>query len=238
VLLAYLDESQTETAFYVTALVVRDAQAIQLTTALDGVIEYAQDTYGRVATRAELHGYPLAQGTDDWARLKSDIPARMDIFNRAIQAIASHDVMVCIRGVEIAGFQRRYGTDAADIHGAALAFVLERVQWAARDAPDVALVIADEVRGREARYRRALRDYQQTGTFGWRAQKLDRIADTLYFAPSSESRLLQAADLVSYAHVRSLRKYNDARVQAFHDGLWDKLHGAGRVREASLWVPP
>jgi hypothetical protein len=41
-------------------------------------------------------------------------------------------------------------------------------------------------------YRADIADYQTYGTWGWRAQKLDRIVDTLHFAPSKFSRLLQS----------------------------------------------
>lgn len=234
-LLAYLDESHSPDDYYITALIVVDVVAIPLTKALDEVVEYAQDTYGGIASRAELHAYPLVSGTGDWTRLP-DIPARVDVYQRAIAAIAAHDVEVWTRGVGLAGLRKKYGTEI-DPHGVALTFVLERVQWSARDRNDVALVIADEVRGRETAYRGALRQYQETGTWGWRAVTLDRIADTMHFAPSSESRLLQAADLVSYSHRQTLRVHKDARAQAFYTGLWNNLLQTSRVKEASSWAP-
>jgi hypothetical protein len=236
VLLAFLDESKSAKAYYLTALIVPDTEAIALAQDLDRVVEYAQDTYGGVAARAELHAHPLVDGSGDWKRLKHKVNARIDIYDRAIAAVAARPVEVRIRGVEMAGLKRNYGA-SADPHGTALTFVLERVQWSAADHDDVALVIADEVRGREAGYRSALRRYQESGTWGWRSTTLDRIVDTLHFAPSSDSRLLQAADLVAYAHLQSLRTHPDARAQAANAELWGKLVRAGRIHEASCWFP-
>lgn len=61
--------------------------------------------------------------------------------------------------------------------------------------------MADEIPG-AAGHQRDLSFYQRKGTTGYRSRKLTRIVDTLYFAPSTASRLLQAADLVAYPHHR------------------------------------
>ncbi len=51
---------------------------------------------------------------------------------------------------------------------------LGRVQKDARNHDDVALVIADEV-ARQERFRLNVREYQTLGTWGWKAETLDRI---------------------------------------------------------------
>lgn len=235
-ILAYLDESNSDTAYYITALIVPDTVAIPLASGLDAVVEYAQLTYGGIASSVELHAQPLSSGTGDWDRLKNNAAARADITPGQSMRSLRRDVDIRIRGVELRGLRRRYGNQI-DPHGVALTFVLERVQWSARDHDDIALVIADEVRGREAAYRRALRRYQEAGTWGWRAERLDRVADTIQFAPSSESRLLQAADLVAFVHQRTMRRRQHPRAAAFYQGLWEVLASHGRVKEASAWSP-
>ena len=80
-----------------------------------------------------------------------------------------------------------------------------------------------------------VREFKKNGTWS----KIDRrplknILDTVYFAPSCESRLLQAADLVSYAHFR-------ARMTP----VTSKSHGAGKqawgivenLCDCNFWVP-
>jgi hypothetical protein len=61
---------------------------------------------------------------------------------------------------------------------------------------EYALVIADEVDG-QAKHRADLSSYRDVGTTGYRHRKLTRIVDTLHFAPSRASRLVQAADVIT-----------------------------------------
>jgi len=232
--LAYLDESKTADAYFITALVVRDRDAIGLAAAMDGVIEYAQDNFGGVREGAELHGIDLVGGQRDWKRYRpsAKIPARIAVYEEAVRVITTFDVRCYIRGANIAGHTARYTADT-DIHGTVLPWVLERVQADAKTRRDVALVIADEV-ARQDRYRADVGDYRKMGTWGWRAQTLDRIADTLHFAPSHASRLLQAADLVSYAHTQSCRHRRDPRATAVWQRIWKALCPS-IVKEASCW---
>lgn len=230
--LAYLDESKAPTAYYITALVVADKDTIALAAALDDVIDWAQDTYGGVRDHAELHAVDLVGGEGDWLkyRPKQRIAARVAVYERAVSAIASFDVRAYIRGADDASFARRYSTD--DVHGTVLPWVLERVQKDVKARDDLALVIVDELQHRD-RYRRHVRDYQRYGTYGWKPEVLNRIADTLHFAPSHSSRLLQAADLVSYAHTQTCRSHKDARAEAAWSRIWSTLSPV--VKEATCW---
>lgn len=235
--LAYLDESANDDYYYVTALIVEDHDVVGLSSALQKVADHAWGTYAGVPYNPELHAHAIANGKEDWASIAKDYEAQKDVLNRAMDVIADHEVAVYIRGVHRAKYQARYGTDIDDMHGTALTWTLERVQRHAARSNTVSLVIADERRGPEARYREALRTYQTYGTYGWKPEKLDRIIDTIHFAPSKESRLLQAADVVSWAHVRSLGKYKNEALREFQSELWGRLTRAGRVNEASAWEP-
>src|ERR1700678_321438 len=48
---------------------------------------------------------------------------------------------------------------------------------------------------RRPAHRRGLWRYQRSATWGYRSRQITRVADTLHFAPSSSSRLVQAGDL-------------------------------------------
>lgn len=230
--LAYLDESKAPTAYYVTALVVSDKDTVALSRGLDEVVEWAQDNHGGVRDNAELHAVDLAGGQRDWAKYRppEKIPARVAVYERAVDVIASFDVRAYIRGADDKVFAKRYSH--TDVHGVVLSWVLERVQNDAVGHDDLALVIADELQHRD-RYRRHVRDYQRYGTAGWKPEVLDRIADTLHFAPSHSSRLLQAADLVSYAHLQTCRTQRDSRAKEAWRRIWAKLDGV--VQEATCW---
>ena len=60
------------------------------------------------------------------------------------------------------------------------------------------------------------------------------VLDTVYFAPSSESRLLQAADLVSYAHFRARTTPSTSGSYAAGQQAWGVV---APICDASLWEP-
>jgi hypothetical protein len=62
-------------------------------------------------------------------------------------------------------------------------------------------MIADEVDHRDE-HRRNLWYAQRWSTWGYKAQTIDRIVDTLHFAPSHSTRLLQAADVATFLYRR------------------------------------
>ncbi|MEU0961921.1 hypothetical protein ABZ328_20650 [Micromonospora aurantiaca] len=90
-LLTYVDESYTDRWYWIGALLVPEAVAIPLSTALDEVMTDAATAYG-TDRAAELHGYDLFQGRMAWARVPPR--ARIAVYNAALKAIGTYDVTV------------------------------------------------------------------------------------------------------------------------------------------------
>ena len=137
--------------------------------------------------------------------------------------------------VNLDAHQRRY-TTLTPPHDVVLKHTLERVdEHAARRGLPI-LVMADEVPG-EAHHQKDLGFYQRHGTTGDRSRKLSHIVDTIYFAPSSASRLLQAADLVAFLHHRvQVHGWgSDRRAAKANRMLWGHLES--KVDHSGLWVP-
>ncbi|MBO3745989.1 DUF3800 domain-containing protein [Streptosporangiaceae bacterium NEAU-GS5] len=61
------------------------------------------------------------------------------------------------------------------------------------------------------------------------------MVDTIHFAPSSASRLLQAADLVAFLHQRCQRKERDPHAQQANEDLWVRI--SGKVYHEMCWFP-
>jgi hypothetical protein len=198
VLLAYVDESFSEDWYYMAALLCEGAGVQAITADLDAVVGKAVAAYG-VPDNAELHGYELFQGKGWWTGTPPR--ARINVYGQAFKAVASHGQAVIRRGVKTARLKDRYGDDAAQPHSVVLRHLLERINEYARARGEQVLVIADEV-GEQSRHRSDLDLYRQRGTGGYRAQKLDRIIDTLHFAPSNASRMIQAIDLITFLYRR------------------------------------
>lgn len=201
VLLAYLDESFTKTRYYMAALIVDGDQAGALSDALDDVIWKAITDHSNLHPRAELHGHDIFAGKKDWARLAPKIRARIGVYDDALQAIAQHAAAVIFRGVDVERLNRRY-SNPDHPHSIVLTHLIERIDEFAEERAEHALMIADEV-SNQADHRRSLYSYQKGATWGWRSRQITRVIDTLHFAPSSSSRLVQAADLLAFLYRRT-----------------------------------
>lgn len=234
-LLTYVDESYTKQRYFIAALLVPDTEAPSLMSALDRIVEETSYTYGQISPQAELHGYDLVSGKNDWLRLAEQVRVRIGVYNKAFQAIADHDVRVIIRSVDIPGLDRRYPSGHNHPHSIVLTHLLERIDDCAQQQDQLALVIADEV-SEQDNYRRDLWSYQRTGTWGYRSSKLTRIVDTIHFAPSRASRLVQAADLIAYMARRiGTHVETDGRAKRANAALWARLQP--KIYHNWCWYP-
>lgn len=234
-LLSYIDESYDKRTFLIGAVVVEGRLAQPIVKALDElVIDWVHVCRD---PDAELHGQHILNGKGEWARLE-DIDERLRLYSQALDALVAHDVKIVVEGVDRPGLERRYPTWPSHTDGYAhevvATFIFERVNELAGLANDVALVIADEV-SNSAPFRRDLAYYRKWGTWGYRSQKIRNVVDTVHFSPSSASRLLQAADLVT--HVAYRRQLSGAHPLAREaiNRLWEQV--ASRVYRYRIWEP-
>ncbi|MGW6449489.1 DUF3800 domain-containing protein [Lentzea sp. NPDC055074] len=238
-LLTYVDESFCKHCYYITALMVPEREAIALSDALDAVVRTTHDKFPDVAATAELHGYDIFQGRADWAAVARMVRVRIGVYQKALEAIAQHDVRIIIRGVDPVTLKERYSDPGFYPHSVALAQLLERVDIHAEGSEELTLVIADEPgqADQQPEYRDDLQKYRGDGGWGFCARKLVRIVDTLHFAPSRASRLLQAADLVAFLHHRiaTTKPEHDQRSVKANDDLWRLI--SPQVIEATIWTP-
>lgn len=234
-LLAYIDESYSKSKYYIAALIVQDRDVTDLSARLDDVVADAAENYRGIAKTAELHGHDLFQAKHDWAALDKMVRARIGIYAKAFTAIASFEVAVIIRGVDRDRQKVRY-SNVADPHSVVLEHLLERVDQYAKDRNERVLVISDEIKEQEA-HRGELRFYREFSTSGYRARQISQVIDTIYFAPSHATRLLQAVDMVAFLHHRMETHTNGADMRAVraNHALW--AHIAPRVHHAHCWIP-
>lgn len=217
-LLAYVDESYDRDRYWIAALMCTDECVVKLTEALDDVVTWASSSYG-IDPDAELHGHALFHGQEDWAPTAGMPRARIGVYHKALAAIATSAPEICIRGVDIPALNRRYGSPDHP-HSVVLQHVLENVDKRAESRNERVLVIADDIDAPND-HRRNLRHFQRQSTPGYQSRKLTRIVDTMHFAPSRASRLLQAVDLVAFLHYRiSSNRDADPRATKANAALW------------------
>ncbi len=234
-LLTYVDESHSAEVYFLGAVLCPATEAISLTEALDEVVAKAVDAYGQIPPETELHGYDIFHAKGDWKHLSGMARARIGVYADALQAIADHDVKIVLTGVDLVGLRQRYGSNHDHPHSITLTHLLERVDEFAKRHDELALIIADECEGQD-NYRRELRHYRTTGTWGYKARKITTVVDTMHFASSSASRLLQAVDLVAFLHHRvHIAADNDPRAKKANRRLWSRVES--RVVHQRVWYP-
>jgi len=103
-----------------------------------------------------------------------------------------------------------------------LRVLLDSLQRYAERLDERVLIIADEIHTAE-RHRTRLKAYRDSRPDGERVQ-LDRVFDTLYFGPSRHSRLLQAADLLTYMYLRrSTTTEHSPRAGLANQRIWKPI---------------
>lgn len=239
-LLTYVDESYDNDCYWMVALTVAEKHLRPLHRALDSVVQKAADSYP-VHPDAELHGHALVQARDDWSRMgnkgRNMVRARIGVYADAMKAIGAHDVQVIVRGLDLRAYWAHQACDESrpSPHQVVLRQLLEQICGSVEAREELALVIADEIDGADD-HRRHFRGYQAVGTGGSISSTLPCIVDTIHFAPSEASRLLQAADLVAYLHRRlASGQDGDSRARRANETLWSFV--APRVVHQHRWVP-
>ena len=231
VLLTYVDESYTEAWFTMAALLVDGPAAAALTDELSRVAGAAAKAYG-LSPDVELHGHEIFHAGGAWSGVP--VRARVGVFDDVIEAIAAQDVLVIARAMDVIGQRARY-SELDPPHSVVLQHLLERVDECATSRGEYALVIADEVEG-QAKHRADLSSYRDVGTVGYRHRKLTRIVDTLHFAPSHASRLVQAADVITFLYRRVFtHQESDERSRKAKIAMWSRLRP--RVEHELCWFP-
>lgn len=236
-LLAFVDESDRGDFRCFAAVVADEVATKKLTHRLNELVRQASVDYG-VSPTSEIHGHPLFHGKEDWKDVGAR--ARAGLHEKVVDAILETDVTILLRSVSAERLLRRQERFNYPVRFPAeqvcFQHILQRVNRLAERHGTYALVIADE-RGDRERHRERFATYQTEGTPGvYMHTTLSSLLDTVHFAPSHRSRMLQAADILAFTY----RRYrtvveSDSRAQQVMDRMWSKLGTSGRLFEPGQW---
>lgn len=239
--LAYIDESTTRAGdYYFAAVIATGAQSSDLTERLNRLMSQVWRDQ-RVPWRTELHAKDLFGGEGVWANVA---PAyRAWVAERVIQETVESGVRFCARGVDGPRLLARQARENYPVNFSveqeAFKHLLQRVDGYASAQGTHALVIADDRNDREAR-RQDLALHRVTGTPGdyWHTN-FGAILDTLHFAPSHHSRMLQAADHVAFFYRRrqEINPERDPRAETVVARIAALLNAPTVAYQCGLWVP-
>jgi hypothetical protein len=232
-LLAYLDESYDKVEYWLTTLLVPADAALKLQQDLDSIVYEAYPGGYGVHWSAELHGHQILHGLGEWECMAPKVRARIGIYRKAFEAIAACEgIEIVMRGIRIPRQKERYA-DPWHPHRVAIDFMAQSLNLMSKGRDTHFLAIADEIDQADT-LRASYWDFQYYGTLSPWPGKINRSLDTLHFAPSKYSRLLQGADLVSYLHFRMRRsKVIDPRALKVNNDLWNII--ATKLKVHHIW---
>ncbi|WP_290599303.1 DUF3800 domain-containing protein [Lawsonella sp.] len=230
---AFIDESECGTHhFFLTALIVNDANLDSLNSALDGLMLIASmtETGKHLDPTTELHGYDMMQQKRDW----KGQPLRFcaSIYKQALGITRAFADAVYTEGIDRKHLERRYGSRAYDPRSIAISYLLERVnEYCIRKNDTVVAILDDHYTAPEGR--KSFIRYKDQGTFGYRSSCLPQIM-SIDFRDSRSIRALQAADLCCYTinryYTRRDVSARVAKTQEIFMKQIDPLIRKGRIR--------
>jgi len=217
-LIAAIDETSHEPTrtYHVLALLMDGDGAIDLGKDLDNISRQAVRDYGLTA-EVEFHGHEIFHGKGH------------------LDADARNCVGFYARGVYRDRFATRYAERGYDEHTAVMAFLTEEIDAHCDPQGQRIICIADEC-GKQAAVRADLRRFRDQGTWGYRARTITNIVDTIHFAPSSESRLIQAVDMLAFIYGRQMTTTGNPRSLAATAALWRQV-GSMNLNPRRVWRP-
>ncbi|MEI3843138.1 MULTISPECIES: DUF3800 domain-containing protein [unclassified Microbacterium] len=196
--LVYLDESARDDRFYFFGALIVDSQAIRhIEQGLDSIGDLLARHVPGFSSSSEFHAHDMFHGKGDWDCVPT--PWRVKACALIAKVLARSSGRFVFRGVDLAAQRLRYRVPFPP-HLLTLAHTLQDIDKHLRRLDpheQLGLVLADEHHSAPGA-RRSFRDFRLERVPGYTTRPVTRIADTIYFGPSHESRLLQAADLATY----------------------------------------
>lgn len=204
----YIDESAQQGELYLFGgLVVDEEQCCSIARRLDGLAKKAftdfassWDEKGRPITNphdVEFHAVMLMQGKEYWREVPQDY--RLSLYENLLKIIKDEGGSFFINGINILRLKRMYRIPYPE-RDLAMAHLLGSVQ---KTMSEHLLGLADDhyTKNTSRLKIEAIRHYAQKG-YCRKDQPLTNYIDTVFFGDSLNSRLLQAADMVTYLYCR------------------------------------
>lgn len=234
-LLCFVDESCHADFYGFAAVVADEHQTVWLTQRLNEIGVELSEEHG-LHPKTEIHAYPIFQGREAWAGLPPRV--RVRVFEQVVDAVHAAGVTVLLRAVDSVRLQARQAQSRyPEWHPpeqVAFQHLLQHINIVTERQQTHALVIADERSDRD-QHRASFALYQVYGTPGtYLHTTLDRLLDTVHFAPSHHSRMLQVADVLAFLWRRAqtvsetdprqaktmLRLMAKIEARSFRAGVW------------------
>lgn len=197
----FIDESECKKSqrYYVGGLLCSDEQIRKITEALTSLASRFEDYLCLPASGIELHGYEICHAADQWEPLADEIQKRIDLYFSAVSAINLAGASFFIKPV------RQKMLAIRGDHEMALLYLLEEVDRRCEAkglSKNSVQVVCDKI-NIQAKIQNSYLLARINSTRGWKPRKLEWLGERLCFEDSRDHRLIQAVDLLLFAHCRT-----------------------------------
>ncbi|CAM2856020.1 DUF3800 domain-containing protein [Actinomyces slackii] len=198
---AYLDESQQRSHYFVGAALAPEDVWQEIASRLAALRSSIASTYG-IPADIEFHGNPLMNGKDGWEPLRG---RHREVANTYLRALTTLDGLesphLLFYGVDVQRLNARYKYPMSP-HEVCMDHLLERIDDFARSQGlGQVMVVADQSSQEKQLQDRFARN-QRLGTVGYRRSRLEQIK-ALEFRSSADTDGLQIVDLALYLRQRA-----------------------------------
>lgn len=196
----FIDESECRKSqrYYVGGLLCSQEQIHQIAEALTGLARDFEEHLSLPAESIELHGYEICHAAKQWKPLETEIQRRIELYFSAVSAINHAGASFFIKPV------RQNILAIRGEHEMALLYLLEEVdrRCQERGLPIGSVqVICDKI-NIQTQIQNSYLLARINSTGGWKPRRLEWLRDRLSFEDSRDHRLIQAVDLLLFAHCR------------------------------------
>lgn len=197
----FIDESECRKSqrYYVGGLLCSEEQIHQIAEALTDLLRDFEEHLSLPADGIELHGYEICHAARQWEPLATEIQKRIDLYFSAASAINLAGASFFIKPV------RQNILAIRGDHEMALLYLLEEVdrRCEGKGFPKGSVqVICDKI-NIQTQIQNSYLLARINSTRGWKPRKLEWLGDRLSFEDSRDHRLIQAVDLLLFAHCRT-----------------------------------
>lgn len=226
--LAYFDEVKPSFPerpfFFIGGLVVEDKDVQKIEQSIHGL---ALDFFGKstLGKDTELHGIEIFRGNG--ACKGRSIEERLVLFRGLIDILSNEKIKKFLVTINCEEHRRRYVNPEPE-YNLGLMFYIEMVEKFLSDNNSLGMLFGDHEKDQVEKSIINLSEFRLEGTRYRRGKKINCILDTLYFAQSHHSRLVQLADVFMY--LSQLNHYGDNKTY-MHESVRTLFHATEIVKE-------
>jgi hypothetical protein len=151
-----------------------------------------------------------------------DESQRMDLYKKLLSLIKKYQLNLIDIKINVENLPNEY--KIKNVQSWALIFMLENVSKLMGEISSKAFMVGDHDGEFSDNNINQFNDYKIKGTPGYKRAVITNVVDTLHYAYSINSRLLQLADIYTYIRMLSIRKKHKNNIAAEIVSYWEELN--------------